>query len=217
VTWSYSALQAFETCPWRYYLTRISRQAKESQTAATLEGNAVHKALELHVSGRQSLPDKYKQWLPLVERIKKEPGRIEAEVQFGLTPQFTPTTFFAKDVWLRGKFDVRITHDKRSTILDWKTGKPKPDIDQLKLFAAVEFKLNPYIEVVQTGYVWLHSRAIDREVFVRDQSSELWKDFVVRVRRLEHAMEKNAFPKRPSGLCRQYCPVGKQLCEHCGS
>ena len=51
VPWSYSSLQAFETCPRRFYLTRIAKLASEAQTQATLWGNEVHKALELAVAG----------------------------------------------------------------------------------------------------------------------------------------------------------------------
>ena len=48
--WSYSSLGAFETCPWRWYLTKISKEIVEPQTDATLWGNRVHKAFEHRIS-----------------------------------------------------------------------------------------------------------------------------------------------------------------------
>lgn len=68
--WSYSSLTAFETCPRRYYLTRVLKVVKEEQTAATLEGNELHKALELDVAGKQALPPKYRHLQPLTNKLR---------------------------------------------------------------------------------------------------------------------------------------------------
>jgi RecB family exonuclease len=214
--WSYSSLTAFETCPWRWKLTKLTKEASETQTAATAEGNAVHKALENHLKGTVALPQSYQHLLPMVDRIKVTPGVVEAERKIALRADFTETTYFAKDVWYRGVFDVRVTQPQGSIVLDWKTGKRKVDPDQLRLFAAVEFKINPRVDTVQTGYVWLKDKKIDKETFVRDQTTEIWAEFVQRVARIEFAIKSDTFPKKPSGLCRAHCPVGRRLCEHCG-
>ena len=58
--WSYSALTAFETCPRRFELTRVTRQVKEPQTEATIWGNEVHKALELFAKDGKPLPKNLK-------------------------------------------------------------------------------------------------------------------------------------------------------------
>jgi hypothetical protein len=217
LAWSYSALTSYETCPWRYKLTKRTKQVQEPQTQATIAGNEVHKALELHVKGTQWLPEKYRQWVPLVERIKKQPGQTEAERKFALSADFRETTYFAKDVWLRGVFDIVNTQPKEVTALDWKTGKRKHDADQLKLFAGAAFKLYPHVDTVKTGYVWLKDKKIDRETFTRDQEPAIWREFMIRVQRIEESVATDNFPKRPSGLCREWCPVGKKLCEHCGT
>lgn len=217
LAWSYSSLQAFETCPWRWKLTKWTKQVTEPQTGATVEGNKVHKALELHLKGTQALPVSYQHLLPLVERIKASPGKIEAERKIALRADFTECGYFDKDTWYRGVFDVRVLQPASATILDWKTGKRKFDTDQLKLFAATEFKLNPRAEEVHTGYVWLKERKLDKESFTRDQAPEIWQEFAQRVGRMEHAIKTDNFPKRPSGLCREWCPVGQKLCEHCGA
>lgn len=120
VPWSYSSLTAFETCPKRYKLTKLTKQIVEPQTEATLHGNAVHKALELHLNGDQHLPEKYAQYLPLVERVRQQPGKRLVEYKFGLTEDYRSTTFFGKDVWFRGVIDVGVVGDKTATLLDWK-------------------------------------------------------------------------------------------------
>lgn len=215
--WSYSTLTLFEQCPWRFKLVKVTKEVTEAPYDHRNEGNLVHKALELHIKGQQYLPDRYLRYLPLVERITRASGEIQAEQKIALTADFTPTTYFAKDVWLRAVFDVRITSGAEATIIDWKNGKRKPDADQLKLFAGVEFKINPRAEVVKTAYVWLQSGKLDKEVFTRDQAPVIWQEFSQRVGRIDHAIKTDNFPKRPSGLCREWCPVGKRLCEHCGT
>jgi len=90
------------------------------------------------------------------------------------------------------------------------------DADQLRLFAGVEFKINPRVDKVQTGYVWLREKKVDKQTFEREQATEIWAEFAQRVARIEHALKTDTFPKKPSGLCRSYCPVGRKLCEFCG-
>ena len=216
VPWSYSSLTAFETCPKRYQLTRLLKKVVEPQTEATTHGNEVHKALELATLGEKPLADKYKQYQPLVERLRAKPGKRLVEYKFGLTRGFKPTEFFAKDVWVRGVIDYALVQPTTAFVLDHKTGKPKTDHDQLKLFAGVAFSAFPYVEKVRTGYLWLAYNKMDTQDFTKDDVPAIWEDFGTRVQRMEHAFKTDNFPPRPSGLCRQWCPVGRKLCEFCG-
>lgn len=216
VAWSYSALTAFETCPRRYYLTKVSKDVVEKQTAATLHGNAVHKAIELDIKGEEPLPAKYADYKPMIDRIKMAPGKKEAEQKIALTRDFQPTTFFAKNVWMRAILDFALVKPKTALILDWKTGKPKVDSDQLELFAATAFVVYPHIETVKTGFAWLGNDKLTTATYQRDESPVIWQKFTRRVARLEHAVSSGDFPPKPSGLCREWCPVGRQRCEFCG-
>lgn len=97
------------------------------------------------------------------------------------------------------------------------TGKNIPNDDQLDLFAAVGFTLNPTIQEVKAGYVMLKLNRIPSPVtYHREQLSELWQRFMPRVEQMKRAHAKADFPPRPSGLCRKWCPVGKNNCEFCG-
>jgi hypothetical protein len=214
--WSYSSLTAFETCPRRFKLTRITKQVQESQTEATLHGNEVHKALENHLKNTKPLPDKYKEYLPLVDRVKATPGKQLVEFKFALTQAFKPTEFFAKDAWCRGVIDVGVVSPKAAVILDWKTGKPKDDHDQLKLFAAVAFAAYPFINTCRTGYVWLAHNKLDCKTFQKADVAGIWQEFLPRVIRITKAAENDNFPPKPSGLCTKWCPVTNDLCEFSG-
>ena len=214
--WSYSSLSAYETCPRRFYLTRISKQVSEPQTEATRHGNEVHQALEKYVGGKASLPEKYGNYLHIADKLKAAKGEKLLEYKFGLTKALKPTTFFGKDVWLRGVLDVCIIQDKSAVVLDYKTGKRKIDMDQLRLFAGSALSLWPWVKNVKAGYIWLQNDKMDTEVFEPEHKVEIFQDFAARVHRMETSEKNDDWPARPSGLCKNWCPVGKALCEHCG-
>ena len=215
--WSYSSLSAYENCPKRYYLTRIAKLVKEPQTQATLWGNEVHKALELAVKDKTPLAERFQSYAPLVEKINAMPGEKKTEAKFGLTASFKPTTFFGKDVWFRGVIDLTVVGSKNVAVLDYKTGKPKEDGDQLKLFAGSAFAQYPWAEKVKTSYLWLAHGQLSNREFTREDVPAIWQEFAPRVHRMVVAEEENKFPPNPSGLCRNWCPVGRKLCDFCGS
>jgi hypothetical protein len=214
--WSYSSLQAYETCPRRFKITKVQKLVREQMTASTTWGNDVHKALELAVRGTNGLIPKFAPYAPLVKLIREAEGQVEAERKFALTRAFTPTDYWAPDAWVRGKADVTITRQRTGFLFDYKTGKPKEDSDQLNLFAAVLLAEKPFLNRVATAYLWLGNDRVDPAVVDRTQAPIIWQGFVGRVQRMAKSAENDDFPPRPSGLCKDYCPVGKKLCEHCG-
>ena len=159
--WSYSALTAFETCPKRFQLTRVTKQVVEKQTEATLWGNQVHKALELFAAKGQPLPPEMQKYESYVKQILSIEGK-------------------------------------------------------LKLFAALAFAMYPWVQRVVTGFIWLKVEKFDKEVFTRDQLPEIWNEFMPRLSRVATAYDQDKWLPKPSGLCKNWCPVGRSLCEHCG-
>jgi hypothetical protein len=216
VAWSYSALTSFETCPRRYYLTKISKQVVEPPTEATMWGNSVHKALETRITQNKSLPPSMQQWEPVVAKVLSKGGKVEAEQKIALDRNLKQVTYFAPTVWVRGVTDFTIAKDDKVFIGDWKTGKPTPESAQLKLTAAMTMAVKPWVNYVINAFIWLKDGSTTVEKFTRDDIPTIWQEFAPRVQRLEHAVAEQKFPPRPSGLCRKWCPVGKTLCEYCG-
>jgi hypothetical protein len=216
VAWSYSALDAFETCPFRYFKTKVEKSIVEPQTEATLWGNKVHKALELRVRDGTPLPPGMENYEKLAAKIAdKAKGRtLGVEQKLALTKDFKETTFFAKDVWLRSILDLSIETGTRAFIGDWKTGKKNPNSEQLQLSAAVFFATRPWIDEITNTFLWLQVGEVTTEKFHRDDAPAIWQNFIPRVQRLEEAVATGTFPKRPSGLCRAWCPV--HTCPHNG-
>jgi hypothetical protein len=218
--WSYTALTSFETCPRRHYLTRATKTVKEPEGEALVWGRRVHEALEHRLQLHKPLPAELKQYEPIVAKLLDKPAVRFVEEQIALTKEFDRTPWFSKEVWVRGAFDLALQYADNPAydmlIIDWKTGKVKPDSDQLKLFAALAFTVYPQVNTVKTAFVWLKDSKITPEMFTRDQSSEIWAEFSARVARLDNAYTTGKWPAKPSGLCRRWCPVGKRHCEFCG-
>lgn len=214
--WSYSALTAFETCPRRFQLTRVTKQVTEPQTEATIWGNKVHKALELYAKGTQPLPPDMKKYERYVNKIMSYEGKRVIEERVALDRNLRPTKWMAKDVWVRGIIDIGVVGSERAYLLDWKTGKRKPDSDQMKLFAALAFAMYPWVDIVVTGFIWLKEHKFDKQLLTREQLPEIWSEFLPRLSRVARAYSEDKWTPKPSGLCRNWCPVGKKLCEFCG-
>jgi len=214
--WSYSALTAFETCPRRFQLTRVTKQVAEKQTEATIWGNKVHKALEDFANGKKPLPPEIEQYGRYVKKILSYEGKRVVEERVALTKDFRQTTWMAKDVWVRGIIDIGVVGSDTAYLLDWKTGKHRPDNDQLKLFAALAFAMYPWVNKVVTGFIWLKVSKFDKEMFTREQLPEIWNEFLPRLSRVAVAYDEDKWLPKPSGLCKNWCPVGQSLCEFCG-
>ena len=217
LAWSYSSLEAFETCPHRYQQTKVLKTIVEPQTESMLWGNRVHKALELRVGKGTPLSKELIQYEPIAASIcrKRDIGaKIVCEQKLALNKNFKVTTWFASDVWVRGITDVTIVKGDKAVILDHKTGKPKPGSGQLKLTAAITFATLPYINTITNSFLWLKSGTTTTETFQRDQAPEIWQEFMPRVQRMEEALKQDNWPKRPSGLCKSWCPV--HTCEFNG-
>lgn len=219
IAWSYSKLNAFLTCPRRYYLTQVSKQVSEPQTEATLWGNRVHKAFEMRFKENKPFPTDLQNFEPVAATViaRAKGGKLEAEQKMALTASFKPTTWFGKDVWVRGITDFTISKGDKVFIGDLKTGKPTPESAQLRLTAAMTMHAKPYVKEVINSFVWLKTGTVTVEKFTREDIPTIWEEFMPKVKRMEIAHEEDKFPARPSGLCRQWCPVGKSLCEHCGT
>ena len=229
--WSYSSLSAFETCPRRFYETRVAKSIKEPEGAPLVLGNAAHKALELRVKDGTPIPkiitatgsdgssasQTSAGWEPLVDRILSrvtDDTEVLTERQICLDDRFCETNWFGKDAWVRGVIDLGLLRSTKALLLDWKTGKRKVDLDQLKLFAALAMHLWPKLEKVHTGFVWLKTGEIDQQSYSRADIPTIWEGFLPRVKRMRQAYGADTWPERPSGLCKAWCPV--HTCVHNG-
>lgn len=207
---SHTALKDFENCPLAYYHKRVVKDVKDPPSKYAQDGEEIHKHLELAVRDGTPLPDRpvggenLQRYAPLVSLIRSK-GQVECEVEIALTRELTPTTWFATDAWLRGKLDLRVMSSPTKVwIGDWKSGKRKPDFDQLELFFLMALAANPEIEEATCSFLWLKTDAIDSETYTKSDAPDLWAKHLGRIKKIERCVEAENWPARPSGLC-NYC------------
>jgi hypothetical protein len=211
---SFSSIKLFENCPYRYYHQRIAKTVKDVGGTASLNGERIHKSLEDKLKGVADLPAELEKLRPMVDRlialVGDEPLYVEREMT--LNAGLEPTGWWDADAWIRSKLDVNFVRSSAALVLDWKTGKRRPDFTQLELFALQVFAHHPEVEQVTSAFVWTQDAITDKEVYHRRDAHKHWAALLDRIRRIEWAAETNNWPARPSGLC-NYCPC-KPFCEY---
>ena len=214
LTHSYSSIKMYMNCPLRYYHQRVRKAVSDPGSEATHYGERIHKFLEERLKTNTDLPQEAKDYETITAAIISSigDGELLVEQELTLNIELKPTGWFDDDAWLRTKIDVLIVDGKRASVLDWKTGKRRPDFDQLELYALQIFTHYPQVERISVGFVWLKDKSIDRETYVRQDAAALWEKLLTQINRIEKSLETDVWPARPSGLCR-YCPA-RHLCEY---
>ena len=206
--WTYSQIDSFESCPRKYFHLKVLRDIKEPPTEATIWGEKVHTAMEYRIKEGTPLPEGMTQWEGIAAKFEALPGDKHCELQMAVDKNFQPAEW--GNAWSRGIADLLVIHGDQAGIFDYKTGKRKLT-EQLQLYAGYTFAKYPQVNYVTTGFVWMRDKKIDKAKFHRDEVPAIWREFLPRVRKLESAYERDAWPCRPSGLCRGWCPV--KTCE----
>lgn len=211
---SHSAITLFENCPYRYFHQRVAKTVEDKGGEASLYGERIHSALELKLKEDAELPQEAKHYAPLTDSVKRaaEGAQLYVEQELTLNDNLTPTGWWDADAWLRSKLDVLIISGDSAIVMDWKTGKRKPDFSQLELFALQVFKHYPEVQKVKTSFVWLKTLEIDSETFFRAEAHDMWVKLLARIQRIQDALEYDNWPAKPSGLCR-FCPA-RHLCDY---
>jgi CRISPR/Cas system-associated exonuclease Cas4 (RecB family) len=207
--WTYSHLDQYETCPRRFFETKIAKKYPEPPSEHIKWGNEVHEAFEQRVLNSEPLPDGMKQWEGVAVKLAALPGQKFSEKKLAIDRAFKPCDYW--DSWSRGQPDLLVVNGAKAAVLDYKTGKRKPT-EQLELYALYVFSHFPSVESIDTAFVWLKDKRIDRKTILRSQVPDVWQAFLPRVAKLESAYEREVWPARPGGLCNGWCPVTG--CEH---
>jgi len=211
LTHSFSSIKMYENCPKRYYHQRITKEVQDTGSDATIYGERVHEALEHRLDKKVELPSESKAYEPLCKSIEGMGGTLQVEQKLTLSENLTPTTWWEKDAWLRSILDVLIIFEDEAIVMDWKTGKRRPDFSQLEMFALQVFSHYPNIKKVKSTFVWLKDLSLDSHTYNRLDADDLWVKLLSKTERINQSLINNNWPPKPSGLCR-FCPA-KNICE----
>lgn len=204
--WSWSALTRYEQCPKQYYHMNVTKEVKDEGNEFTASGQEIHLALYNRIVKGKALPLNYRYLEKTAAKFVGLPGETSGELKFAMARDFSPTEYFANDVYVRVVVDLLNVREKRALVVDWKTGKPQPGFGQLELTAAVLSTHLPEIEEFKLAYVWLKDRSITSTTLSKESLLGTWNTLLPKVNSIEASIKTTNFPAKPSGLCR-YCPV----------
>jgi CRISPR/Cas system-associated exonuclease Cas4 (RecB family) len=202
---SYSSLKLFDNCPKRYYHERISREVRQETGEAQLHGERVHKALEKKLLKEEELPPDLDKFTTVCDKLINSSGELLPENKLALNKNFLPTSWMGDDTWLRCQIDVLVVDNSKATVLDWKTGKRRPDPFQLLVAAVMVFAHWENIENIDAGFFWLPDKKIDPYNYKRSEYEQLVRTIKLKTNRVEEAFVHDVWPAKPSGLCKS-CP-----------
>ncbi len=204
VAWSYSRLSCYEDCP-RLFKFRTIDKLDEPKGAPMMRGLKIHRDAAAFLDGTTDVvPESCQNFADLFIQLKTLHPIVEQKWAF--TEKMKPTTWMAKNCWLRVTLDVGLIYDDGwAEVIDHKTGKKYDGYeDQLNLFAHAMISLNP-IEVTK-GVVarnWYLDIDDDRENEVireitRPEALAAFDDLAARA---EVMMTTTRFPASPSWKC----------------
>lgn len=209
--WSFSSLEGFKTCPRQFEHVKLKKLVPESKNEATLWGTRVHEALEQRLRDGIPLPPSMKDLEVFAVKFLNRPGTLYVEKKLAVNRQYEPVDWNAPDVWCKGIVDVAIIDGTKAVVVDHKTGRIKPQLRQLKLFALLTFAHFPEVQTCKTMFAWIKFNESTKAEYKREDLKDLWGEFLFDVSLFEEAILTDTFNPRPSGLCNGWCPV--KTCE----
>lgn len=136
--WSHSRKSDYDKCP-RLAKHKHLDKIREPSNAAMQNGTRVHSVADSYIQNKlKVLPKELKLFAEEFKHLRKIRSQVELEKEMAVTKAWAPTGWFDHDAWCRAKIDCGyVTDDGVWKIIDFKTGKVRPEKTQLDLYAAV--------------------------------------------------------------------------------
>ena len=156
--WSYSRYSDYETCPQQARYKHVEKLPQEENPAME-RGKHAHDDIAAYLRG--DIPDEkaheltgWEHFGEMFEALRDLEPLVEQ--QWGFMKQWSPTTWFGKDVWFRSVLDsVVIYPDHTADVIDLKTGKARPEHAQQAELYAISVFLRHHVGGVTVRFWYL--------------------------------------------------------------
>ena len=219
-SWSFSAMNNFLGCPFRYAHEKFYCTVPWVESEAIKYGNSMHEAAENCLKGKpydEVIAKPIRKYLELF-KAKAPIAEMQIVLDQNMKPLTGPKAWFSKEAWFRAALDVVIINGGKAGYYDWKTGgKVKDDQDQLKTCLAALSIVKPELTEFTGKLIWTKHDTItgtSPAVLSKEDLQKVWADTLPVVKRMEDSWRTEVFNCRPSGLCKKWCAV--KQCVHCG-
>lgn len=206
INWSYSALNTYENCAFKFWQVKILKNFSDANQW-NQKGDVEHTSIESFMRRTSVLSQALAPLTPLFEKIRDAPGENLVEYKMTIDNQFQPCRGNDwNNAWCRGNADFLKVNGPRVTYFDWKSGKPRDSEDQIHLTSLLVFAHMPGVrEVAGTLFYYRHGK-MDPRIVTRAEVPRLWNGYLARVHALEESVRNNYWPTNENPLC-GWCPV----------
>jgi hypothetical protein len=217
---SYSHVSEFQLCPRKWAQLKYYKNYEDKKSGAAGDGQKLHAAFDAFLTEGASLPLPYRMYQPMLEAARTAYGEICGEQKLGMTADLRPTDFFSSDVATRVIIDFLAYNPDTgvAVVIDWKTGKKRPDWKQVYICMMALLAHMPEIKRFIAGFYWTREpkgQRSDLEMFTAADVHRLWAERVAPLLERQYAaIDATDFPATPNFLCKKYCPVTS--CEYHG-
>ena len=183
MSFSFSSLSLYNTCPFAYKLSYIDK-VKPVRSTALVKGSNVHSILEKYPE-IQEKEYKFNENLIVSNFLNSEIGnyfkvvllnkKTAREFKFGLTRDFKNDTF--KDSFFHGIIDLIFFENDELNLCDYKTGKYKENQDFSQLLTYSLYFKN--YDKIKINYLYVEHNKINSK-FVTKEDIEKTQDFIIK-------------------------------------
>lgn len=195
--WSYSRLKTYLQCPFKAKCQVIDK-LKEPESPQQVEGNRLHKLLEDYLKrNSDEIPPELEVFGQDLADLRDCNPLSEHAVAFA--EDLSVVGWFAKNAWLRVRFDVLLVTDDTAVVIDLKTGKRRSeDADQCELFAVAVMLMHPEVNEV-TSELW-YSKTGEKP-YAAHHRADLEKLKTKWIGKASMMLNDTDFLPTPNGLC----------------
>lgn len=213
---SHTSLALYTQCPYKYYRERVVKDIPWEQNEAARWGETVHNAIEkFFLTG--DFPPLLAPYKVMIMRAAAMRGERSTEMHLAVDKDWRPCDYKDPAAYFRGKVDLVLSRPDDRTVIavDWKTGTSRySDGSQERRYAAMLFAAFPDVEHVRARWVYFKDSNVSSYDFDRSDEPDLRDSVDSVVREIGNSRSLDAWPKKPTALCRAYCGVVN--CEYNG-
>ncbi len=215
--WSFSKLQNWETCAFRFKLEYIDKLPKPVQPPENpmVRGNRVHSRLENYIKGKGGIDTEAKAIEPFVPALD-----VLQELYAGGIATAEDNWFYNYDwepcdkdnVWLWAKLDFSVQDQDEAHVIvgDFKTGKSNykvvEHVQQIQLYAGIAAIRYEWAERITPELWYLDEGWVRGTEYTREEALKFIGRFDDRVMRM---YDDKVFKPNPSKPICKYCPFGR--------